>query len=166
MKKEIAVGAYRMLADIEKTRAWYAKQPREEWCVCSGCRNMARVFRSLPPAVDAVFASFGVDPMCPARAAHYAGKCVSSDASTVFSSAWYHICGELTEGSRASEDGRFADEYGEHWPLQNGWTVVFKKECDLLAEDFPRPCFQMEIFCTIPWVLDEPNTYLVSPAQD
>ena len=161
MKKEIAVGAYRMLADIEKTRAWYAKQPREEWCGCSGCRNMARVFRSLPPEIVSFFASFGVEPMCPAGTTHYAGKHLASGSSDVLSSAWYHISGELTEGSRASNDGRSADEYGEHWPLQDGWTVVFKKECDLLAEDFPRPSFQMEVFCTIPWVLDEPNSYIV-----
>ena len=32
-------------------------------------------------------------------------------------------------------------------------------DCDLLPDDFPRPCFQMETDHRLPWVLHEPNPY-------
>ena len=157
--KEITLGAYRMTVDLHRTQTWYQKKTAE-WCDCAGCRNMAQVFRSLPPAVESFFASFGVDPMRPAETAHYAGKRLASGSSDVLSSAFYHICGELLEGSRASGIKLFEDEYGDQWQIREGWLAMFKKECDLLADDFPRPCFQMEVFCTIPWVLDDPNPYV------
>ena len=156
---EITLGVYRMTMDLPGTQAWYQNQS-VEWCDCAGCRNMAQVFHSLPPEVVSFFASFGVDPMCPAETAHYAGKRLAAGSSDVFSSAFYHICGELLEGSRASVIIFFEDDYGEQWQIRDGWFAMFKKECDLLADDFPRPCFQMEVFCTIPWVLDEPNPYV------
>ena len=36
----------------------------------------------------------------------------------------------------------------------------FKTECDLLPDDFPKPCFQMEFEHVMPWVLNDPNPYI------
>jgi hypothetical protein len=50
--------------------------------------------------------------------------------------------------------------FGEWIEPAEGFSAAFKPDCDLLPEDFPRPCFQMEFNHLLPWVLDEPNPYL------
>lgn len=162
----LTFGPYRLRVNVERTRAWYRAQT-PAWCTCAGCRNMERAFRVLPSEVAALFGALGVNPMNPGETAHYAGKRLSPERSEVFSSAWYHLCGELLDGGdclpTVTPDGVISgtvDGYGEEWPLCEGWSVTFKKECDLLPESFPRPCFQMELWCTLPWLLDEPNIYM------
>ena len=46
------------------------------------------------------------------------------------------------------------------YDLAEGFSVGFKTECDLLPDDFPKPCFQMEFEHVMPWVLNEPNPYI------
>lgn len=37
------------------------------------------------------------------------------------------------------------------------FSASFGPECWLLPEDFPRPCFQMDVAFQLPWVLEEEN---------
>ena len=46
------------------------------------------------------------------------------------------------------------------YDLAEGFSVGFKNSCDLLPDDFPRPCFQMEFNHQMPWVLEVPNPYI------
>ena len=46
------------------------------------------------------------------------------------------------------------------YDLAEGFSVGFKTECDLLPDDFPKPCFQMEFNHVMPWVLNKPNPYI------
>ena len=164
--REFRLGDYRLRVDHAATKAWYEAQ-RPDWCECAGCRNMKKTFETLPASVAGVLAALGVDPMQPGETADYGGKRLADGTSTIFCSAWYHLCGELMQGSMmrpvTAPDGtvlEHRDGYGEQWEITDGWSLTFKKECDLPAEDFPRPCFQMELWCTLPWLLDEPNTYV------
>ena len=166
-EKAVSFGAYKMLVNVRKTHKWYDAK-KLCWCDCAGCRNMEIAFHNLPQEVSTFLGALGVDPMCPGETAHYIGRQLSPDASEVESSVWYHICGKLLEGSvktpSTAPDGaivRYVDGYGEQWTIMDGWSVTFKKECDLIADDFPRPCFQMELWCTLPWLLDESNPYII-----
>ena len=151
--KELMLGAYKMRVDISRTRRYYAGVP-SPWvtCDCAGCRNFMQAVGTLPQAVTDVFHALGLDPRQPAESCHYTGT-----ADSVFSSAWYHVCGELATGDPAPGS---AERYGAPWELADGISVSAASDCDLLPDDFPRPCFQVEFwFDRLPWVLQEPNPY-------
>ena len=151
---EFTFGTYRLSVDVEATRAYYAAH-NEPWitCDCAGCRNFARAVKDLPQAVRDFFDALGLDPEKPGEVMYYQGT--EKDLS---GGGWYHLVGTVVEG--ASQPGS-CEEFPAGWyELAAGFSVGFKKECDLLPEDFPRPCCQMEFEHVMPWVLEEPNPYL------
>lgn len=151
---EFTFGAYRLSVDVEATRAYYAAH-NEPWitCDCAGCRNFARAVKDLPQAVRDFFDALGLDPEKPGEVMYYQGT--EKDLS---GGGWYHLVGTAVEGSSRPEDcealpaGRI--------DLAEGFSAGFKNQCDLLPDDFPRPCCQMEFEHVMPWMLEEPNPYL------
>ena len=140
---DLAFGSYRMRVDAARTRACYDAHPWE-MCDCAGCRNFVRAAVTLPQAAADAFRALGLDPAKPAEACHY----YAPAPDRVFSSAWYHVHGELAGGD------------GQPCALADGVSVSFTADCALLPDDFPRPCFQAEFwFDRLPWLLDEPNPY-------
>ena len=153
--KGFTAGPYVMRLNLERTQAYYDAYPAP-WitCDCAGCRNFAQAVETLPEAVADFFQALGLDPRKPAETCHYS----AADADSVFSSAWYHVCGELVAGDPAPGSHT---RYGPSLQLADGVSVSAASECDLLPDDFPRPCFQIEFwFERLPWLLDEPNPYL------
>ena len=152
--KDFVFGSYKMRVDVARTRRHYSGRPAP-WigCDCAGCRNFARAVGTLPQAVADFFRALGVDPRQPAETCHY----YAADADSVFSSAWYHVAGELAAGDPAPGSGM---RYGAEFGICDGVSVSAATECDLLPDDFPRPCFQIELWLyRLPWLLDEPNPY-------
>lgn len=135
-------GSYRVRVSAGRTRAYYDAHPWE-MCDCAGCRNFLKAAASLPEAVADAFRALGLDPLKPAEVCHY----YAPTPDSVFSSAWYHVHGELVNGETMCE-------------LTDGVSVSCTTDCALLPDDFPRPCFQVEFwFDRLPWVLAEPNPY-------
>ena len=144
---DFVLGSCRARVNPERTRAYYDAHPWE-MCDCAGCRNFVKAAANLPQAVADVFRALGLDPLKPAEACHY----YAPTPDSVFSSAWYHVHGEFVGGE--PEPGCLPRE------LTDGVSVSCKADCDLLPDDFPRPCFQVEFwFDRLPWVLGEPNPY-------
>lgn len=147
--KEFVFGGYRLAVDVEKTQAYYAAHPLP-WvtCDCCGCRNFIQAVKLLPEEVQRFFAQLGVDIEKPANTSWFGGtqEVISGDA-------WYHLCGEILERVEPLENQAF----GEYIPVAENFDAAFGPECWLLPEDFPKPCFQMDVFYQLPWVLDEPN---------
>jgi len=145
---------YRLAVDVEKTRAWYAARPLP-WitCDCAWCRNFVRAVKGLPQPVKDFFDALGLDPEKPGETCFYDGT-----PEAVYGGGWYHLAGTILTG---------ADQPGDREMFPAGWhevdqnfSVGFKTACDLLPEDFPRPCFQMETDCRLTWLLEEENPYL------
>lgn len=133
--KEFQLGSYRLSVDVEATRDFYAARPLP-WitCGCAGCRNFVRAVKTLPPPAEVcVDRGYGVD-------------CLYG--------SWYHISGELLEGGPSP--GRL---YGEWLTLAEGVEAAFSPECHLPPEEFPRPCFQLNLEWRLPWLLEEENPY-------
>ena len=152
--KEFRLGNYRLAVDIEATRAYYEKN-KGPWitCECAGCRNFAQAVKDLPEAVKEFFGTLGLDPEKPGELCYYQGT-----EHALSGGGWYHLAGTVLEGS--SQPGDYAGFPAGWYDLAEGFSVGFKTKCDLLPEDFPRPCFQMEFNHRMPWVLKEPNPYI------
>ena len=153
---EFVFGSYRLSVDVEATRAYYAAHNEPEpWitCECDGCLNFARAVKDLPQAVKDFFDTLGLDPEKPGELMYYQGT--EKDLS---GGGWYHLAGTVLEG--AAQPGS-CEGFPAGWlELAEGFSVGFKNECDLLPDDFPRPCCQMEFEHVMPWVLPEANPYL------
>ena len=94
----------------------------------------------------------GVRPEKPAEA-FVNGE--NADGS-MFYGGWYHLCGQILEGSGAgSKDssGNCAISELCFEELGKGFRVAFTERADLLEEGFPEPVIQMEIMADIPWLL-------------
>ena len=107
----------------------------------------------LPQEVRDFFHTLGLDPEKPGELMYYQGT--ERDLS---GGGWYHLVGTVLEGS--SRPGDYEEFPAGWYDLGAGFSVGFKNKCDLLPDDFPRPCCQMEFNHTMPWVLDIPNPYL------
>lgn len=151
---EFTFGAYRLSVDVEATRAWYAAH-KEPWitCDCAGCRNFAKAVKDLPRTVREFFDTLGLDPEKPGELMYYQGT--ERDLS---GGGWYHLVGTVEKGASKPGD---CEALPAGWiALAEGFSAGFKNECDLLPDDFPRPCCQMEFEHVMPWVLEEPNPYI------
>ena len=151
--QKIVLGNYLLAVDVEKTRAYYAAHPLP-WvtCTCGGCRNFVQAVKLLPEEVGAFFARLGVDMEKPAETSWFPGTRTEANGD-----AWYHLCGRILERVDPGENGRSAA-----WlDVTEKFSASFEPECWLLPEDFPRPCFQMDVIFQLPWVLEEENPDLL-----
>ena len=149
MEKEIVFGSYRLLVDVEKTRAYYEAHPLP-WvtCTCAGCRNFVQAAKLFPAEVQEFFAQLGLDPEKPAETSWFPGTQTAASGD-----AWYHLCGKIVDRIEPPENQRF----GEWLDITEQFSAAFGPECYLLPEDFSRPCVQVDVIFQLPWVLDEPN---------
>lgn len=150
---ELTFGNYRLSVDVEKTRSYYAAHPLP-WitCDCAGCRNFVQAVRGLPRPVKDFFKALGLDPGKPGELCFYSGT-----PETVSGGGWYHLAGTILAGAGQPGD---REAFPAGWyELDRNFSVAFKTTCDLLPEDFPRPCFQMECSHGLPWLLEEKNPY-------
>lgn len=150
---EFTFGNYRLSIDVEKTRSYYASHPLP-WitCDCAGCRNFARAVKGLSQPVQDFFEKLGLDPEKPGELCYYQGT-----AAELSGGGWYHLAGIILESSgKPGDDVMFPAGWYE---LDRNFSVGFQSACDLLPEDFPQPCFQMEFNHCLPWLLEEKNPY-------
>lgn len=148
---ELSLGPYRLRVDLEATRAYYAAHPLP-WvtCGCAGCRNFVEAVKQLPGAAAELFASLGLDPEKPGETMYFEGTPEAVDGA-----GWYHLCGTILEAPPVKP----GETFGAWLPVAEHWEAAFKEDCDLLPDDFPRPCFQMDLCFRLPWVLEEANPY-------
>ena len=145
--------------DVEKTREFYNTAPLiTADCSCSGCRNYEKAVDSIPKEIASFFAQLGID-MKKSPDVHVHNPDVDG---LVLYGGWYHLCGKLVSGESpwvSTGSGMHLDETKLH-AVSEGFRVWFQRGCALLADTFPLPAIQLELYAYIPWVLDEPNEYL------
>ena len=154
------LNACQLDVDVERTRAFYAAAEKDISCGCDGCENFVRAIGKLSKEAEQLLRRFGIDPACPAEV----GSPISLNGKDLYYEVDYHICGSILRetGPRSWDPAE-----GFSWFDEEGRVVTaedldcqFTKECYFVADDFPRPVFQMKAYITLPWVLDGPNKYL------
>jgi hypothetical protein len=140
--KEFTVGDSHLLVDVDATRDWYAARGEiAGGCHCAYCRNFAAAIETFPQDVRALLASMGVDIRKPREIMEW-----GAGAGGLYPyEGIYHLAGTAPAGSCPSA------------VLAEGITAYFDEDCDLLPEDFPRPCFQLNVTMKLPWLLHEPK---------
>lgn len=125
--------------DAEATRAYYdAYGEIAGGCGCAYCRNFAAAVETVAPRLRAFLDRLGLDIRKP-REVMELGP--GPEGRRLYE-AFYHLVGRL-KGRNCS--GIAAE----------GAQMVFCKDCDLLPDNFPKPCFQINVALELPWLLKE-----------
>lgn len=133
--------------DVERTRIYF-EQNDQEICDCLGCKNYQLFAQDPGEKLDAFFSQFGLKMADVIESTALESE--KKDTLSYF--CFYHLCGEIIQGS------------SENYEAGN-LSMRFKEEKDLMAENFPQPSLQMELWIDIPWVLAEKNAYYIEPRE-
>lgn len=149
---------YVLDVDIEKTRA-YHKSDERITCNCPGCRNFNRAVPEFPHAVHQLFEEIGADPAKPeVLSLDYAPS-----KETMAYSGFYYLCGTVLSGPEpwrevAANHFQIDEQCLLH--ISDDFDVCFSTPRHGIANpDFPKPIVELQFFCTLPWLLEEPHIY-------
>lgn len=173
----IKIGECRIEVDEQATRAFYAEHGVLNDCDCSGCRNFRAAAPSLPAPVHEFFSSCGIDDL--RLITEIIPYVMQNDA--VLYGGFFHVVGKMSGANEATEIVPGFEpaktKLGRKLGLQRksrtmiAWSetgklvldphflVYFKDGIDLPEPGFPENALQIEIGCSLPWVLDEPCEY-------
>ncbi len=157
-------GVYVIEHDPERTRDFYAKKP-DTLCDCSGCRNFRAAVSQISRELRTFLEQFGIDPAKPAEMS----VLYAPAKDEVCYNGFYHLCGEIQEGREAYiQVGEKSFELDQRYiiSMNEDEQAWFRVDCALLEPDFPQPAAQVEVFFNLPWVLEEENDYLYTPARE
>ena len=137
----ITLGPIILDVDVAATRRFYETSSGYLSCTCDGCRNFPLAVPHMPPALLDALHQMGVDPLKPAE---QWVNCATPDGKAALYGGFYHGCGTIVKGD-------------EHWRTPD-FELLVSDDCSLLKPDFPRPCFEVDFYCTLPWLLEMPST--------
>lgn len=114
-------------------------------------KNFELTIKGINKDVQEFFNKLGVDIMKPIEI--YASY---EEHSIITYEGYYHIHGEIISGESPwetfNEGFSSLNEDAMH-AIGNSFLCGFSKECTLLLDEFPRPCFQMEVIIKLPRVI-------------
>ena len=139
----IILGDYILEINADKNKAYY--KDYVYGCDCDACVNYKSSVKDVLPDEAALFDEMGLDISKPVEVYEMGSK-----DNVLFYGGWYHICGKLIKGDSKSATDYFITE---------NYRISFQKECVLLGDNFPDPCFQMRIEARLPWSLKKDNVY-------
>lgn len=153
--ESIIFNGWRIEIDKEKTKNYYSQLYRDELCeCCSDCRNYYYGIRHLPKAFIDFLDSLFIVPETPM----YAYKIDKVDDNKFLYDVVYLISGNILEIPNNAEN---ISESGEKVfntsTLIDGVEFYFTKELDVNLRNILdyKSYFQLQLFCEIPWVIDE-----------
>lgn len=139
----LRIGENVLNIDIERTRMYF-EQNDQEICDCLGCKNYQLFAQDPGDKLDAFFSQFGLK-----MANVIESTALESEKKETLSYyCFYHLCGEIIH--EASEDH-----------VDDNMQIRFKEEKDLMAENFPQPSLQMDLWFDVPWILADKNVYYI-----
>ena len=154
-------GDYTLDIDVERTRAFYAREDVKttgEQCVCQGCQNYDKAILAASDTVADFLRSLGIDPRKPAEVFDVMGGQLDENGQVLYN-GFYHICATRLEGEDAwvhtSANSMHLDE-DRMYAVGDSFKVSFEEQVLLLHKEFPAPVLQMEIDTHLPWVLPTP----------
>lgn len=150
------LSGYTLDVDVERTKDYY-KTARLviNSCSCLTCRNFDKAADSFPQEITDFFVNLGADIK---KAREIYAIDIRTDNAMHYG-GWLHLCGKIIAGEVAPVKVVDPEEFfvlnANIHKITDGFSVSFKKECNLPDESFPRPAFQLEIYADVPWVLEE-----------
>ena len=150
-------GKYRLDVDVDRTRAFYKEHAKKlvDDCGCINCCNFDQAILTASDKILSFFDALGVDPHKSPEIFNVIGALDKN--GLVLYNGFYHIVGTILAGEDIwIFDGKDLLRHNESafYVVDENFRVGFTKKLDLLEEDFPTPCIQMEIDAHLPWVMD------------
>lgn len=154
--KTINFSDYILDVDYINTKSYYDNRHSiSEECSCDGCKNFVLAISSMSKDVKSIFYKLGVDISKPSEIY----VIYSSKDDILHYSGWYDISGKIKEEAyMLSEDKRY--NVMKMIEVNENFSFGFNKDTTLFYDDFPTPCFKMEVAINLKWILENPNTYL------
>ena len=137
----ITLGPIVLDVDIAAAHRFYEGNRRYLSCPCDGCRNFPLAVPYMPPALLDTLHQLGIDPLKPAE---QWVNCATPDGKAALYGGFYNVCGQIVSAT-------------EHWVTPD-FELLACEDCSLLKPDFPRPCFEVDFYCQLPWLLEMPST--------
>ncbi len=156
------IGVYRLDVDVERTKAYYAAQGGGIGCDCAGCRNYEKACRQLSAPIQSFLRQFGIAPEHPIELSALSAGDPPDSASVVYDGIFY-ICGTILAGNSPwIQTGPKSRKLDPDYmiDLDPDTSAYFEERPEILDRSFPHPVIQLEIIFTLPWLLEEPNSYL------
>lgn len=130
--------------DTRATKAIYEALPAVD-CVCAFCRNFVPASVHAPKAIQNFLHSLGVDIQKPAEAICYHDP----NETMLLYNGIYHLAGEIVGRPTGT-----TVNISQAWGLAPNQVSVATRVC-LVEEGFPPPIVQIDVWMSLPWVLDE-----------
>lgn len=133
-------GDFRVELDEETTQNYYADSV--EWdCTCGNCRNFVFLARErrLPGEMLALLDQLEIPP----EKASYVCEFYDKDGKLFYQVA-YRLAGRILEGTEKNTV-----------PCGDAELFCGHENAPGTADDFPEPCFDLEFFLWLPWILPE-----------
>lgn len=137
----ITIGPIVLDVDVAATRRFYDTSSGYLTCTCDGCRNFPLAVPHMPADLLAALRQLGIDPLKPAE---QWVNCATPDGKAAHYGGFYNVCGRIVKGDA-------------HW-LTPDFELLVSDDCSLLSPDFPRPCFEVDFYCQLPWLLEMLST--------
>lgn len=164
--------------DEAATREYYISHGIENDCDCTGCRNFREYVPCFPDKVKTFFRDIGIDDM---KNIAEIIPIVTMEGGLVYYGGFFHVVGKISGGTEIIQTipcvETIKDEYGkvigtqkvgekqrkhmesEKLKVDESFSVYFSDACGLLPDDFPSGALQIEIETSIPWIIEDENTY-------
>lgn len=137
----VTIGPITLDVDVAATRRFYQTGSGPLTCPCDGCRNFPLAVPHMPAALLDALHQLGIDPLKPAE---QWVNCATPDGKAALYGGFYNVCGRIVKGD-------------DHWRTPD-FELLVCEDCSLLPPDFPRPCFEVDFYCRLPWLLEMPST--------
>lgn len=155
-------GNYTLEVEVAKTVEYYRTERKiSEGCSCDGCQNYEKAIQFVDNEIKSIFKQLGIDKSKVAEI--YVNY---SENNILYYGGFYHICGKIISGispwqlvSKTHQGQASVLIKDSMICIGEKFKFAFQEECSLLSDSFPRPCFQMEILISLPWMLNNPNSY-------
>jgi hypothetical protein len=151
-------GTYRIDADIESTRAFYRDHAVKiaDACDCADCQNFDKAIRRVSADVLHFFDSLGIAPCKGAEVYNVTGGEPDTNGLILYH-GFYHLSASLSKGDPIwiphEKQGKRLN-MSAFYALNEHFRIGFTEEVELLEDNFPKPCIQLEILVHLPWILD------------
>ena len=124
-------------------------------CDCAGCRNHRLAWAHMPRGAQAFLSGLGLNPQEPIDAI----ALCAPNPETVLYDIHYFVNGRVIPSPDATSSPGEPGQSGVSISFSDTCEATIQPQCCVRMGNFPEPCFEVEVFATLPWLLEGKNPF-------